>query len=572
MAVALVRSVLFSLAWGSARGDSCVTISQVSYSCASTTCDGYLAHPPSCTSSSKCPAVMILPDWTGLDAYEKERARMLADLGYVAFAADIYGRDTPQEDLSDWVRAALTHEGTSDLFMTKMNVALSQVRSQEHADTSKVAVLGYGSGGSGVVSLALLGKDVLGVVGYHSDIKPAERVSWDGRTNNATVMAKVLLHSGANDDDSTDVGVLEQELEAAGATYEIISYGSNVFSGFTDWSARSPGSNMYSPRADYRSWESTKLFLQELFSGLPAAERGPENPMLHTALQNYSCSTTTCQGYLAYNTSHCTDSSPCPAVVIIQDWTGMDEYEKERARMLAELGYVAFAADIYGFGTPVENMADWGAAAGAHRGNPDLYMAKINAALEQLENYDYVNSSQIAVVGYCFGGSGVVNMAILGFNVSGVVGYHSGIDPNSRVVRSSSSDLNVGAKVLLHSGVDDDAWTDVGLLMDEFEAANAKYEIVRYGKDVFHSFTEWNANFPGQAIYDHRADYRSWESTKLFLQELFLDLPDAERGPALCPESTTVTTSTSEPEVEMNHAATAVCRTALFLLGTLVLF
>lgn len=217
----------------------------------------------------------------------------------------------------------------------------------------------------------------------------------------------------------------------------------------------------------------------------------------------------------------------------------MDEYEKERARMLAELGYVAFAADIYGFGTPVENMADWGAAAGAHRGNPDLYMAKINAALEQLETYNYVNTSQIAVVGYCFGGTGVVNMAILGFNVSGVVGYHSGIQPGSRVVRSSSSDVPVVAKVLLHSGVDDDARTDKGLLVREFEAANAKYEIARYGKDVFHSFTEWNANFPGQAIYDHRADYRSWESTKLFLQELFIHLPDAERGPEMCPESTT---------------------------------
>jgi len=68
---------------------------------------------------------MILPDWTGLDGYEKERARMLADLGYVAFAADIYGRDTPQQDLAVWVRAALAHEGTSDLFMTKIQAALS---------------------------------------------------------------------------------------------------------------------------------------------------------------------------------------------------------------------------------------------------------------------------------------------------------------------------------------------------------------------------------------------------------------------------------------------------------------
>ena len=169
--------------------------------------------------------------------------------------------------------------------------------------------------------------------------------------------------------------------------------------------------------------------------------------------------------------------------------------------MIAELGYVAFAADIYGRGTPAENMAQWGAAAGAHRGNPDLYMSKIQAALDQVKTYDFVDTTKIAAVGYCFGGSGVVNMAILGVDVLGVVGYHSGIQTTSRVVWDSvTNNAAVKAKVLLHSGVDDDAATDVALLEQEFEAAGATYEIVRYGKDIFHSFTEWSAASPGQAM------------------------------------------------------------------------
>ena len=87
----------------------------------------------------------------------------------------------------------------------------------------------------------------------------------------------------------------------------------------------------------------------ELFDGLPAASRGPENDMLTTGLHNYTCNTTTCEGYMAYNASGCTASMKCPAVVVIQDWNGMNDYEKERSRMLAEMGYVGFAADIYGY-------------------------------------------------------------------------------------------------------------------------------------------------------------------------------------------------------------------------------
>ena len=87
------------------------------------------------------------------------------------------------------------------------------------------------------------------------------------------------------------------------------------------------------------------------------------------------------------------------------------------------------------------------------------------------------------------------------------------------------------AKVLLHSGVKDDAATDMAMLEEEFESAGATYEIARHGSGVYHSFTEWMASVPMAAMYDQRADVRSWESTKHLLMELFVGLPAAEREP-----------------------------------------
>merc|ERR1712216_1094252 len=133
---------------------------------------------------------------------------------------------------------------------------------------------------------------------------------------------------------------------------------------------------------------------------------------LHTALQNYTCDSMTCQGYLAYKPSHCSATKKCPAVVVIQDWNGMNSYEKERSGMLADMGYVGFAADIYGVGTPTATMMHWMAASGKHRGNSTLYMAKIQAAIAKVKSYDYVDATKVAVIGYCFGGTGIVNMAI----------------------------------------------------------------------------------------------------------------------------------------------------------------
>jgi len=300
--------------------------------------------------------------------------------------------------------------------------------------------------------------------------------------NTSNIVAKVLLHSGVKDDQATDIAILENEFEAAGATYEIVRYGSGVYHSFTEWSSNIPGMAMYDARADYRSWESTKLFLKELFTGLPASGRNDgANSPLNLSSPEYACvesENCTLRGYMARHPDHCSSSSKCPAVVIIHNWDGMNDYEMERARMVAELGYVAFAADIYSVDQPLENMMHWIAASSQHTGNATLYMARINAALDKVKTYEFVDTSKIAVIGYCFGGTGIVNMAILGSDVLGVVGYHSGIAPSSRgATASASSDIK--AKILLHSGVKDDEAAHVAALEDEFEAAGAKYEVAR---------------------------------------------------------------------------------------------
>merc|ERR1719424_2665207 len=468
-----------------------------------------------------------------MNDYEKERANMLAAMEYVGFAADIYGVGTPVESMQHWMATSGAHRGNATLYMSKINAAIAKVKTYDYVDTTKIAVIGYCFGGTGIVNMAILGTDVLGVVGYHSGIAPTARAHVSTSAPVA-IKPKVLLHSGAMDDKAADVAALEQELEKGNATYEIIRYGKGVVHSFTEWSSKTPGMAMYDERADYRSWESTKMFLTELFSGMPTPAREVPSEAVTKALHNYTCDGGTCQGYLAYKKATCTETKKCLAVVVIQDWNGMNDYEKERSNMLAGMDYVGFAADIYGLGTPSETMFHWMAASGKHRGNATLYMAKITAALDKVKSLNFVDATKIAVIGYCFGGTGIINMALMGSDVLGVVGYHSGL--TGRVMYDKK--VTVKAKVLIHSGVMDDKAENISSLESDLEDAKATYEIARYGKNVFHSFTEWSSKTPGQAMYDARADYRSWESTKLFLHELFKGMPAAEKGykGMMCPK------------------------------------
>merc|ERR1740139_1865220 len=178
---------------------------------------------------------------------------------------------------------------------------------------------------------------------------------------------------------------------------------------------------------------------------------------------------------------------------------------------------------------PKDTMEHWIAASSAHWGNVTKYMNKIESAIDAAKALSYVDETMLAVIGYCFGGSGIVTLAIEGGlpGVLGVVGYHSGVGFDARAVFDFSTtrirNKTIATKVLLHSGArdDGDTWDKMSALEQEFESGNAVYEIQRFGSNTRHSFTEWDANSPPNNVYDQLADYRSWESSKSFFEELF---------------------------------------------------
>jgi dienelactone hydrolase len=209
-----------------------------------------------------------------------------------------------------------------------------------------------------------------------------------------------------------------------------------------------------------------------------------------------------------------------PAVLVIHQWTGLSDYEKDRSRQLAQLGYNVFAADIYGKGVrPVPPAA--GQEAGKYKGNRELYRGRLKAGLEELKKEEHTDTSKIAAIGYCFGGTGVLEIARSGANVAGVVSFHGGLDAADGMAATKG---NVKPKVLVcHGAVDPFVPTEQVLAFGkEMDEAGADWQFVAYGSAV-HGFTQkMSGNDPSKgAAYNEKADKRSWEAMKTFFAEIF---------------------------------------------------
>lgn len=212
-------------------------------------------------------------------------------------------------------------------------------------------------------------------------------------------------------------------------------------------------------------------------------------------------------------------------ILYCSDWDGVNEYEHVRATMIAqEWGYVGFAADIYGADLQfVENTTERGALATFYRSNPDVFGSRINTAIEYVKNHPKVDASKVAVFGYCFGGTGVLQYGLYGNDdVNSIVSFHGGLsflpeDP-----------LPVGPKLLVLSGGEDDAVTDIMDLEITLDSVEAPWEITRYSK-IEHAFTVFE---DGTSSYtsDDLKNHSLISSCLLILVLFFIRQIDTARG------------------------------------------
>src|SRR4030095_2728514 len=135
----------------------------------------------------------------------------------------------------------------------------------------------------------------------------------------------------------------------------------------------------------------------------------------------YTDNGVTMDGYVVYDTNK---EGKRPAILVVPEWWGLVDYPKMRARKLAELGYVAMAVDMYGDGKIADNPGDAGKMAGPFYQNLKMTKSRFDAALAKLKTYSQVDTSNIAAIGYCFGGGVVLNVARLGDDLKGVVSFH----------------------------------------------------------------------------------------------------------------------------------------------------
>jgi dienelactone hydrolase len=229
---------------------------------------------------------------------------------------------------------------------------------------------------------------------------------------------------------------------------------------------------------------------------------------IKTERVEYKDGDTVLEGYIAYDTNI---KGPRPGVVIVHDWNGTDEYEERRARMLAELGYVGFAADIYGKGNKPKTQAENGQMAGKYRNDMPLFISRMNAAVSTLRARTEVQKDKVAAMGYCFGGGGVLELARSGADISGVISFHGGL-----ATKTPATVGSVRAKVLVcHASQDPSVPYEqlVGFL-GEMRDAKVDYQLVAYNVDS-HPFT---APGPG---YRPEADRRSWDELQKFFKEIF---------------------------------------------------
>ena len=223
-------------------------------------------------------------------------------------------------------------------------------------------------------------------------------------------------------------------------------------------------------------------------------------------------------GYLAYDDD---TTGPRPGILVVHEWWGLNEYAKQRCRQLAEMGYVAFAADMYGDGKVTEHADEAGAWARQIQQNINDWQARAQLGLDILKDQPNVDANKLAVIGYCFGGATACQVAYSGADFKGIVSFHGSLP-----APTEQQAQNIKAKILICHGSQDafipaDSITQ---FQNALNNAEADFQFIAYSGAV-HSFTNPTADGsinPG-ILYNAEADQRSWQHMQQFFAEIFAD-------------------------------------------------
>ena len=240
---------------------------------------------------------------------------------------------------------------------------------------------------------------------------------------------------------------------------------------------------------------------------------------LHAAIQTkvieYRDGDVVLEGLMAWDDT----IAKAPGILVVHQWLGRTDYEEGRAKQLAKEGFVAFALDIYGKGVRPNGVQEAGKLAGTYKSDRSLYRRRLQLGLDQLRAQSMVDKQKIAAIGYCFGGTGVLELARSGADIGGVVSFHGGLDSIN-----SDEAKKIKAKILICHGADDPfvPVKDIEATKKELSDADVDWQMIYYSEAV-HSFTQvmaGNDNSRG-AAYQERADKRSWQAMKSFFSEIF---------------------------------------------------
>lgn len=241
-------------------------------------------------------------------------------------------------------------------------------------------------------------------------------------------------------------------------------------------------------------------------------------PQLKEQTVSYTAGTITSKGYVVYDEK---TKGKRPAVLVVPEWWGLNDYPKNRAKQLAEMGYIAMAVDMYGNGKIAANPQEAQALATPYYQNPQLTKTSLDAAIKKLKEYAETDTVNIAAIGYCYGGFVVLNAAKLGADLKGVVSFHgnlTGVPPKKELLK---------AKVLVCHGEADKFVSpqEVAAFKKSMDSIGADYTFKSY-PNATHAFTNPSSTETGKKFnmpieYNAAADTASWNDMKVFFGRIF---------------------------------------------------